>query len=64
MYAGSMRAGFCACGLFTSGGSVPRAMMAAMNGHMAMSEQASDWVTLFRFENVPGRPRPGRLMAV
>lgn len=39
-------------------------MMAAMNGHVAMSEQASDWVTLFRFENVPGRPRPGRLMAV
>ncbi|GHD43878.1 hypothetical protein GCM10010317_016950 [Streptomyces mirabilis] len=51
--------GFCA-----SGGSVPCAMMAAMNGHVAMSEQASDWVTLFRFENVPGCPRPGRLMAV
>lgn len=39
-------------------------MMAAMNGDMAVSEQAFDWVTLFRFENVPGCPRPGRLMAV
>jgi hypothetical protein len=39
-------------------------MMAAMTGDMAMSEQASDWVSLFRLENVPGRPRPGRLMAV
>lgn len=52
-------AGSCA-----SGGSAPRAMMAAMNGDMAVSEQAFDWVTLFRFENVPGCPRPGRLMAV
>jgi hypothetical protein len=39
-------------------------MMAAMNGDMAVSEQASDCVALFRFENVPGCPRPGRLMAV
>ena len=45
-------------------------MMATMNGHTAMDGRtamdgpASDWVTLFRFENVPGCPRPGRLMAV
>jgi hypothetical protein len=39
-------------------------MMAAMDGHMAMDGHTSDWVTLFCFENVPGCPRPGRLMAV
>lgn len=38
-------------------------MMAAMDGHTAMDGPASDWVTLFCFENVPGRPRPGRLVA-
>ncbi|MFD8212948.1 hypothetical protein ACFV2U_04260 [Streptomyces sp. NPDC059697] len=36
----------------------------ATDGRTAMDGPASDWVTLFRFENVPGRPRPGRLMAV
>jgi hypothetical protein len=45
-------------------------MMATMNGHTAMDGRtamdgpASDWVTLFRFESVPGRLRPGRLIAV
>jgi len=33
-------------------------MMATMDGY------TSDLVTLFRFENVAGCPRPGRLMAV
>lgn len=35
-----------------------RGIMEAMDGH------TSDWVTLFRFENIPGCPRPGRLMSV
>ncbi|MFF2516650.1 hypothetical protein [Streptomyces sp. NPDC058086] len=36
----------------------------ATGGRRAVDGPASEWVTLFRFENVPGRPRPGRLMAV
>ncbi|WP_177181854.1 hypothetical protein [Streptomyces sp. TLI_105] len=31
---------------------------------VGMEDKAFAWVTLFRYENVPGRPRPGWLTAV